>query len=186
MAKTDILPASDLRQLLEYTPETGKLFWKMRTTGQCKDERARKIFNTQFAGKEAFTCRMGSKHLQGRINREAYLAHRVIWALVKGAWPAGQIDHINGNPIDNRMENLREVAGPENQRNMKRCSVNTSGATGVDWSSARGKWRARAVGPDGADVHLGRFVHFEDAVAARKAAEQRFGYHPNHGREALV
>ena len=45
------------------------------------------------------------------------LMHHAVWAVCKGRWPTQQIDHINGNKGDNRIENLREVSGSENKRN---------------------------------------------------------------------
>ena len=174
--KPDITPEL-LRQLMRYEPETGKLFWLMRSGGTRGDN----VFNSLYAGKEAFTCRMGHKHLQGRVFNRPFLAHRVAWALHYGAWPNGEIDHINGNPIDNRIENLRDIPKAENQRNMKRSTRNTSGVSGVSWRKTRKKWRAR-IKVDGKEKSLGHFERFEDAVRARQAALVKCGYHPNHGR----
>ena len=177
MADKSSITPEVLRQLLSYNPVSGKLFW-LRRNG---DEKATKIFNALFAGKEAFTYRMGKKHLQGRILRHGFLAHRVAWAIYHGEWPKGQIDHINGNHIDNRIENLRDVDGADNQKNMKLNAKNTSGASGVNWDQRRKLWRAR-IKANGREVHLGRFKTFDEAAKARKIAEQKHGYHENHGR----
>ena len=53
------------------------------------------------------------------IYDKPYRAHRVIWALVHGEWPEGQIDHINGVRDDNRLENLRVVTNQDNQKKHK-------------------------------------------------------------------
>ena len=181
MADAELLSPDMIRQLLRYTPETGKLYWLERVISQCANERAMHVFNAQFAGKEAFTCRMGKKHLQGRIFRRSYLAHRVVWALVYGEWPHGQIDHINGDPVDNRLSNLRDIPSADNQRNMKKPSTNTSGVSGVAYDKRRGKWRAR-IGSRDSEITIGRYDTFGEAVAARKTMEQKLGFHPNHGR----
>lgn len=179
MANRPLPSPAELRQLLRYEPETGKLFWLAREINP--NDRGPTIFNKRYAGKEAFTCRMGQKHLQGRVYNHGLLAHRVIWALIYGEWPHWQIDHINGNPTDNRLANLRDVRAVENQRNMKRPSNNTSGVSGVDWQEGRQRWRAR-IKVGGKNIHVGRFIEFGDAVRARQDALARHDFHPNHGR----
>jgi len=104
------------------------------------------------------------------------MAHRVAWALHYGEWPKHEIDHINGNKRDNRIQNLRDVPHLLNQRNRGLRADNTSGADGVSWMKA-GFWRVTVAGK-----YLGIFKDFEAAVAARKSAEQAHGYHVNHGR----
>jgi len=71
--------------------------------------------------------------MYGTFMRKTYAAHRVAWFLHHGAWPMGEIDHINGNAQDNRIANLRDVTHKENTRNMKRRSDNTSGITGISY-----------------------------------------------------
>lgn len=112
--------------------------------------------------------------------RQYFSEHRAIWTMVYGYW-AKEIDHINGDPQDNRLENLREVTHRENCLNGRRRSRNTSGANGVNWDASRNKWLVRIQTEKGA-VNRGRFDSFDDAVAARKAAEAEYGYHENHGR----
>ena len=106
--------------------------------------------------------------------------HRAIWAMVYGYWPK-EVDHINGDPQDSRLENLREVTHRENCLNGRTRSRNASGANGVNWDSSRNKWLVRIQTEYGAR-NCGRFDSFEEAVAARKTAEAQYGYHPNHGR----
>ena len=109
-------------------------------------------------------------------------AHRLVWIFHNGQIPEDrQIDHINGNRLDNRIENLRLVTHLENHRNKKHSSRNKSGVTGVDWKKERNRWRA-TIGFGGAHFRfLGYFKKFEDAVKARKQAEIEIGYHPLHG-----
>lgn len=82
------------------------------------------------------------------------------------------VDHINGNPSDNRKENLRVVSHLENMKNRKLSSANTSGITGV-FQTKNGKWYARIMA-DGNEIWLGTFETKDDAAAARLAAEEKY------------
>ena len=63
------------------------------------------------SGYLCINCRMGKKLIHVRL-------HHAVWAVCKGCFPEQQIDHINGNKQDNRIENLREVSASENRMNM--------------------------------------------------------------------
>lgn len=168
--------------------DTGKLFWQprpvemFRGTSQSPLHRSR-IWNTKFAGKEAFTALTSNGYRCGRIFDRTYLAHRVIWLLATGQWADDTIDHINGDQLDNRLENLRAVSMAENNRNLRRPTHNTSGVVGVVWNRLNRKWMAQ-ISQGVQTKYLGSFDKFEDAVAARKAAEIERGFHANHGRVA--
>lgn len=123
------------------------------------------------------------KRWSTKINAVLYQNHRIAWALHHGCWPDDQIDHINGNPEDNRIANLRAVSNAENQRNARRKCTNTSGVTGVSWHSRDHVWHAN-IREKGRLLYLGSFDSFDEAVAVRKAAEHEYGYHENHGRAA--
>lgn len=174
---TSDLPSIDyLRQRLRYEPETGKLYWKAH-------ESHPRGWNSRWAGREAFTAVRNTGYKHGRLDGVAYQAHRVVWALVHGEWPGDQIDHIDHDPTNNRIANLRLVQHQANQRNASICKNNTSGVMGVSWYKAGSKWTAYIM-VDGVKHHLGYFRAFDDAVAARRAAEREFGFHPNHGIDA--
>jgi len=81
-----------------------------------------------------------------------------------------QVDHINGNTLDNRRSNIRVVTCAENSRNQKDRTENTSGFKGVHWDKSRGKWMAFISLPTGFK-NIGRFDTFEEAVAARLRVE---------------
>lgn len=183
MAKQIVITPDICRQLLDYDPETGCLRWKTRT----KDlflharfpERACASFNAKIAGLEAFTCPMPTGHLQGRIWGNAFLAHRVIMAIVYGKWPKECVDHINGDPTDNRLSNLRLVSKKENHRNSKMPSTNTSGHIGV---RPKGKKFLAEIKVDGRNIRIGSFDSFDEACEARLRAQDQHGFHKNHGR----
>ena len=84
-----------------------------------------------------------------------------------------EIDHINGKPNDNRIENLRIVTHEENMKNVKLPSNNTSGYKGVYYSTLEQKWKA-AIRVNKKQKHLGTFETKEDAIAARLKAEDLY------------
>ncbi len=114
---------------------------------------------------------------------DMYLAHRLAFLYVLGRHPENEVDHINGDRLDNRWDNLRECSPFENSRNQGIRKDNTSGVRGVTfWKNTRGKkpWVAR-ISHQGERILIGNFETFEEAVAARKNAEREYGYHKNHG-----
>lgn len=186
MANRELPSPETLRKLLRYEPETGRLYWLERD-GSCFSDGFRTakhqaaLFNSTLAGKEAFSTLHQEGYLRGRVLNKTQAAHRVAWAIYYGTWPVGEIDHINGNPSDNRIENLREVCHQENGRNQKLPVNNSSGVMGVYYNKQTRKWIA-CISNGGARRHLGSFSEFDEAVAVRKRAERAYGYHENHGR----
>jgi hypothetical protein len=179
MPPNSITP-SLLSLLMHYEADTGKLFWKERPRIFFKRDKDWKRWNTRYAGKEAFS-KNSTGYLDGMIFRRMYRAHQCAWALHYGEWPGEHIDHINGVRDDNRIDNLRLAGWSENARNAAIGKLNTSGVLGV--CPLRSRWRAY-IRVNGKNEHLGVFDTLEGAAAARKAAEIRHGYHPNHGRSA--
>jgi len=179
---TEITPEL-LSQMLTYNKDTGKLFWKRRTPEIDSRDKFRNMFNTRFAGKEALAYVDCKGYAVGNIADKQLSAHRVAWALEYGEWPNGDIDHINGNRSDNRIENLRVVCKAENNRNMRKPKTNTSGVVGVSFDKKSKKWHSY-IHVNNKRKTLGYFADFDGAVNARKCAEQELNYHPNHGRAA--
>lgn len=182
------LTYSDVSKLLRADFDAGKLFWLPRSPEQFSqsswsDEHACNNWNAAHAGQEAFTALDGYGYLHGRIFDRPYKAHRVIWLLHSGSWPAMHLDHINGIRADNRIINLREVTRTENMQNQRIRSDNSSGVIGVCWDKSRGNWMAY-IDAHHKRVYLGRRDELEEAIALRKAAEIEMGFHPNHGRAA--
>lgn len=172
-----------LRQLLRYEPETGRLFWKERPAWMFPLERQeyrRRCWNTRYAETHALSSLGANGYLNGRLFKRAVLAHRAIWAVVYGRWPRQQIDHIDGDKSNNSLRNLRQVSQADNLRNTKMNCDNKSGHTGVYWVNKTKKWQAQIY--SGRAINLGSFDKFDDAVKARLDAEEKFGFHPNHGK----
>lgn len=169
-----------LKTRLSYDPQSGLLSWLPRDRSEFKSDRAYRAWVGRFQNREGFTAMTANGYKIGRIGQINIFAHRVAWALHYGGWPDGEIDHINGNRSDNRIANLRVVSTKENARNRRLDHRNTTGVSGVYWHKEVGKWCA-AIGKR---EKLGYFSDFDEAVKARKAAEDRYGYHANHGRAA--
>lgn len=185
MAKNPIPTPDELRQLLRYEPDTGRFFWLTRPEDDPRMlRRLTRNWNARFAGKEAFlTISKRGYYSCTLVNRHVY-AHRAAWAIHHGHWPDGPIDHIDGDPLNNRIENLRVVTDLENRRNVRPYSgsirKSRTGCVGVWWDDKRKAYQAY-ITLRGKRINLGRHSAFEDAQKVRKQAEQDLGYHPNHG-----
>lgn len=174
-----------LRNLLDVDPKTGRLWWRSRPVEMFESTKHQKrvaaTWNSRWAGKEALTNIDNHGYRRGAVLGIDVRAHRVVWALVHGQWPEGEIDHVNGNRQDNRLKNLRCVPRTENRRNQKTPLTNTSGCIGVYFRTDTQKWEAK-IGVNGKMISAGCFDSFEQAAQARKQAEIKYGFHPNHGR----
>jgi hypothetical protein len=174
-----VLTPEIARRLFSYDAETGKLYWNERPRSDFNSARHWNGFNTKSAGKEVGTPSKWG-HLRFRIRKDSFQVHRVIWLMAYGEWPE-QVDHIDGDPGNNRLENLREVNHLLNCRNAARRKDNSSGITGISRSSKSDRWVA-TIGDRGSQIHLGDYRTLEEAIAAREAAAKVLGYHVNHGR----
>lgn len=185
MASSPLPTPEELRQLFNYGPETGKLFWRPRPSETFTDERAFKIWTTKHAGKEALANLNAYGYRFGSCRGKWMYAHRVVWAWMTGEWPEVHIDHINHDRADNRFANLRAATVSENQRNRSIGPSSTSGHVGVTLDKRRGTWQAH-IKVGGKRRHLGSFVRIEDAIACRREANERYGFHENHGARATI
>lgn len=154
--------AEHLRDILEYDASTGHFKWKRKTC--CK----------VVVGKSAgFVAGNGYKVIS--IGGIKYPAHRLAWLYVYGTFPEFDTDHINGDPLDNRIVNLRAATRRQNMANKKMHKNNSSGVKGVYWCIQRKKWRA-SVRINGRNKHAGFFDDKEAAGAAYLAkAKELFG-----------
>jgi hypothetical protein len=159
-----------LNHLFEYDKETGNLIWKIKPSSRGHHVKAGDIAGTLKS--HGYLC-VG-------INYNSYRAHRLIFLMHKGYLPK-TIDHINGDKLDNRIENLRAATVGQNQHNRKTNANNTSGYKGVSWNKAQKKWTAR-ITLERKIIHLGYFANVEEAAeVVRKAREELHGSFANHG-----
>lgn len=183
MVKRNALTKEIVRELLDYDPETGVLTWRVRSSKWFDYDAHRcAVWNARFSGKPA-----GSVNAYGyvvtSILAHRYPAHHLIWLWMTGSLPQGEVDHEDHDRANNRWANLKDAGGSENRKNKTRYSNNKSGVTGVAWCDRTSKWRA-SISISGRTRYIGSFGTKDEAVAARKAAEVRLGYHQNHGRAA--
>ena len=159
-----------LKSILTYDPETGVFTWKERQDVQWPAQ-----WNGRYPGKLAGSKQV-YKHISYwriEINRKIYRAHRLAWLYMTGEWPSQEIDHIDGNGLNNRFSNLRLASHSQNICNSRVRRDNKLGIRGV---SRRGnRFRAR-IRISGKRIDLGYFDTPEEAsVAYQKAAQEHFG-----------
>lgn len=165
----ELPPAPALRLLLRYDPSTGQLFWRERPVELFVSRSAAYWWNDKFAGKVAFAS-SNKGYLQGAIFCRILAAHRVIWALVFGEWPAEKLSREDGDQTNNRVENLRVASKADRLMCQKLNSTNTSGRKGVSFHMRDNHWRAQ-ISIGNKNTLLGSFNTKEEAIAARSAAE---------------
>lgn len=173
-----------LADLFEADTEIGGLIWKARPVELFASLNAFGTWNTRWAGTAALAANHSKGYKFGDVFGRKTLAHRVIFAIQNGKWPVAHIDHVNGIKSDNRACNLRAVTNAENLKNAAIRADNTSGVVGISWDKRHQKWHAR-IKSAGKRINLGLFSDIETATLARKIAEAKYGYHPNHGRKAM-
>lgn len=177
MAKKPLPPVEVLRQLLRYEPETGKLFWNERPTHMFSTDSTRSqehisaLWNSRYAGKEAFTARATAGHKHSTIFGTLVQAQRVIWAIVHGEWPAFGIDHIDGDPANNRLENLRIATQSQNCANRTSRKGATSKYLGVH--RQKKSWIAQIKPIGGKGYYIGSFKTEEEAAMAYNEEARR-------------
>lgn len=149
-----------LKELLDYDQETGTFTWKQNRGRVSKGDVAGTL---DFHGYTTIT-----------INSHKYKAHRLAWMFVKGNFPSCKIDHKNGDPTDNRWENLRIATNEQNSQNTKIRKDNSLGIKGVSWNGGQKPWRV-IVSKDGLRVIDDQFESVE--LAELVAQEARNLYH---------
>lgn len=151
-----------LFEVLDYDGDTGSFRWKI-AYGR---GHSRTIPGTIAGGYD--------KNGYWRIacDGRTYFAHRLAWFYVYGRWPVLLIDHIDLDPDNNRISNLREATYSQNGCNAKRAVKSTSGLKGVYLHKKWKKWVAQ-ITREGEFFYLGGHATREDAFAARIPATDR-------------
>lgn len=167
-----------LKQRVEL--KDGELYWR-EWDGMTAPQRARagqKVGgNTLMCGAVGYDKRP-YRNMQYTVEgkRKSARFHRVIYFLAKGEDITDKvIDHINGDTLDNRIENLRAVTNKENQRNRKTNKNSGTGINGVTKRKKGNPYEAQ-IQVDGENIYLGTFATLEDAAKARKNADIRYGF----------
>lgn len=156
-----------LGELFDY--KDGELYWKIR--------KAQRIKIGDLAGS-------GNNDYRAiQINGKLYYTHRLIFLYHHGYLPK-YLDHIDGNPLNNDISNLREVTNQENSRNRKKHKSHNGKPTsskfkGVSWNKEKQKWESQ-IYIDGKPKHLGLFTsEIESAQSYDRAAIDAFGEFAN-------
>lgn len=146
-----------LRDVLNY--DAGRVFWKKRPS--LKSVRA------------VVGCEAGCIHCNGyryvQLDGCLIPTHYIVWMLHNGEYPAGLLDHANGDRCDNRIENLRIATACENSTNRSSATGSTSSYLGVHFRKDCGLWRSQ-ISKLGKKIHLGLFDNEIDAARAYNAA----------------
>ena len=164
-----------LKELLDYDPLSGIFTWKV-VTSKC-------INVGDVAGTIQVTVK-GKKYITVGIDYKLYTAHRLAFLYMEGEFPPNQVDHDDGNGLHNWWSNLNHATPLENGRNCRLNKHNKSGFNGVYQHKKNGVWDGRwraSIRVAGKSKHLGLFVEWDDAVAERKAANVKYGFHQSHG-----
>jgi hypothetical protein len=157
-----------LRSIYDYDPDRG-LFTFRRRMGA---DKSTAMWNGRCAGRLAGKADSRG-YLQLRVGGpRAYLAHRLAWLYVYGEWPNFGLDHINGDPLDNRIVNLRPADASENAMNRKTRSDNLTGMKGVSYHRGTNAYVAR-IQRDGKRVSIGYFPTKEEAASAYAIAANK-------------
>lgn len=148
---------AQLLQYFHYDVAAGKIFWLPRGD----DARS---FNGKLAWKEAGTV-LSCGYRVIKLNGTPYYAHRIVWKIITGNDVIDCIDHIDGDRLNNKFENLREATPSQNAWNARLRSNSYSGFKGASFNKKLGKWVSR-IRVDGKEKYLGLFESAEQAHAA--------------------
>lgn len=157
-----LLTRAQVVQVLDYDANTGIFVWKQRNTR-----------GPRLEGKLAGYL-LASGYRLIRIHGKKYYAHRLAWLIHSGEWPKWDIDHINGNPSDNRICNLRDVTTALNLQNQRKATMQnkSSGLLGVTRGNSDSTWVAQ-IKTNGKSIRIGIYsCKFEAHEAYKKSKRE--------------
>ena len=160
----DTLTAGRARELFHYDPETGALTWRVT-------KRSRRAGTV--AGSIWKDAKRGRRYWDVKADKVRYRAHRVIWLWMTGEWPIADVDHIDGDGLNNRWSNLRGASRSQNLGNSQRKRNNALGVKGVIFNKSRNKFQAQ-ICHKGKYRMLGLFDSIEQAAAAYASAARHY------------
>ena len=149
----------EVQDIYHYDPLTGYFTYKVKTAQRVR------------VGDRAGTL-SSDGYWQIRFDGKIHRAGRLAFYYMTGRWPDPEIDHKDGNPLNDAWNNLREADSSKQKMNTKKRSDNTSGIKGVSWTKSNQKWQAYIH--QGKKINLGYFESIEEAIIARKQAEVKY------------
>lgn len=167
-----------LNNVLSYDATTGKFKWKERRPILFKAGNGGRMsrctsWNKVWSGKPALNTVNDNDYLYGRIFNKNFYAHRVAWAMTYGVWPEQEIDHINGDRKDNRIENLRAVSRRRNMRNLKTRKNRVF--SNIYFDKRHASWSVRVGG-----FHVASSKCFGKCMIARNKKLRERGFSQRH------
>lgn len=168
-----------LKECLHYDPETGIFTWLERPRIHFRSKRVHMWWNSRYSGTRANWVNKDG-YIQMRIQRKRWSAHTLAFIYMGQEVPP-RPDHINHVRTDNRWSNLRAACIQSNARNISRPRNTKGPMPGVSFRD--GFWQTYIGNGNNPKEpkYLGHFRDMFEACCARKSAEARLGYHPNHG-----
>jgi hypothetical protein len=167
-----------LKECFSLLPD-GILVWRKRPQSHFCSVNAHNTWNSRYAG--TICGSKGNSKIHVVLSRRRLAAHRVVWAMHYGEWPNGIIDHLDGNPHNNNINNLRDTTLGGNSKNARRRSNNKSGYSGLYLDKRRGTWYIRINTGNDNEMHQSGFATKEEAIEARHKAYKQLGFTERHG-----
>ena len=157
------LTAERLREVIQYDPDTGKLTWRKRRAG------------VRFGAEAGCSWHRPDGRMSYRtvyVDGYFYRGHVLAWLYMTGEWPSGDVDHRDGDGLNNCWGNLRAATRTQNNANQRLAITNKTGIKGVSFCRATGRYKAQ-IHIDGKNKNLGRFHTIEEAGDAYAVAARR-------------
>ena len=150
-----MIKETTLKEIFKY--KDGLLFWKQAGKGRSLNKPAGTMDKKGY--------------IKVRFNNKQYYVHRLVFLMHHGYLPK-EIDHIDGNKFNNKIENLRHATTSQNAMNRQKPRNNTSGYKGVSWDKKRNKWRTQ-IGFNGIQTTLGYYDCLVKAATAYKIEAEK-------------